>query len=67
VYAKSNMSKDDLNYWGSNYGIIICGKFGEKSEQMKERVGSMCAQALDIPEDLPSTSSVVQVEKDLIL
>jgi len=67
VYAKSNMFKDDLNYWGSNYGIIICGQFGEKSEQMKERVGSICAQVLDIPEDLPSTSSGVQVEKGLIL
>ena len=61
------MSKDDLNYWGSNYGLIVCGQFGEKSEQMKEIVGSMCAQALDIPEDLPSTSSGVQVEKCLIL
>ena len=67
MYDKSKMSKDDLNYWGSNYGLIVCGQFGEKSEQMKERVGSMCAQALDIPEDLPSTSSGVQVEKGLIL
>ena len=67
MYDKSKMSKDDLNYWGSNYGLLVCGQFGEKSEQMKEIVGSMCAQALDIPEDLPSTSSGVQVEKGLIL
>lgn len=57
MYAKSDMSKDDLNYWGSTYGVIRCGQFGEKSEQMNEKVGSMCAQALDIPEDSPSTSS----------
>lgn len=57
MYAKSDMSKDDLNYWGSTYGVIRCGQFGEKSEQMKEKVGSMCAQALDIPEDSPSKSS----------
>lgn len=47
--------------WITGGVLIHRGQFGEKWVQMKERVGSRCAQAEDIPEDLPSTSSGVQI------